>query len=70
MILKLLYHDCSNYVNLSKMATRVICISIHLFVCESATATVIDQVCFNLGSYDTFKLLHSVTLANIKAGFG
>ena len=53
-----------------KMATRVICMSIHLFVCESVTATVIDQVWFNLGIYDTFKVLHSVTLANIKAGFG
>ena len=47
--LVLLYHDCSNYVNLSKMATRVICMSSHLFVCESETATVIDQIWFNLG---------------------
>ena len=65
----LLYHDCSNYTNLSKTATRVICMFIHLFVCESVTATGIDQVWFNLGLYDTFKVLHSVTLANIKAGF-
>ena len=51
------------------MATRVICMSIHLFVCESVTATANDQVLFNRGLYDTFKVLHSVTLANIKAGF-
>ena len=44
--------------------------SIHLYVCESVTATAIDQVWFNLGLYDTFKVLHHVTLANIKAGFG
>ena len=66
----LLYHDCSNYVNLSKMATMFICVSSHLFVCESVTATVIDQIWFNLGLYDKIKVLHSVTLANIKAGFG
>ena len=44
--------------------------SIHLFVFESVTPTVIDQVWFNLGLYDTFKVLLSVILVNIKAGFG
>ena len=43
--------------------------SINLFVCESVNATFIDQVLFKLGLYDTFKVLHSVTLADIKAGF-
>ena len=52
------------------MATRVVCVSSHLFVSQSVTATVIDQIRFNLGLYDKIKVLHSVTLAYIKAGFG
>ena len=33
--LVILCQDCFCYANLSKMATRVICMSVHLFVCES-----------------------------------